>query len=103
MLKPSPSRISSALALGFLVILIAAWLSGTTGQICNENQSGHEQCTSYNLAPFILIQIREALHSVENIITALATIAIAVFTWTLYRTSSHQGKLAKESIDLARA
>jgi hypothetical protein len=103
MLKPSPSRIFFALLGAFCVILVAAWFSGSTGKICNEGQPDHEQCTTYNLAPFILIEIRELLHSVENIITALATIAIAIFTWTLYRSSEKMWGLTRNSLALARA
>jgi hypothetical protein len=87
MLKPTPSRVVWALLCGFCLILIAAWFSGSTGEICKETKSGHEQCAPYNLAPFILIQIREALHSIEGVVTALATIAIAAFTWTLWKSS----------------
>lgn len=106
MLKPSASRIFFALFGAFCVILIAALFSGATGKICNESQSGQEQCAAYNLALFILIRIREFLHSVENIITALATIAIAVFTWTLYKSSEKMWgvtKIAAEAAQLSAA
>jgi hypothetical protein len=101
MLKPSPLRIVFVLLSAFFVILVAAWFSGSTVKICNESQSGHEQCTTHNLAPFILIQIIEFLHSVENIITAVATIAIAVFTWTLYKSSEKMWSATKIAADAA--
>jgi hypothetical protein len=108
MLKPSPSRIAFSLLGWFCIILVVAWISGSTGKICNEAQTTHEQCTTYNLAPFILIQIREFLHSIENIITALATIAIACFTWTLYKSSEKMwavteiaAKASQKSADVA--
>jgi hypothetical protein len=81
---------------GFVLILIAAWLSGLTTEICKETNTGQEHCTPYNLAPFILIQIREGLHSVEGIITALATIAIAWFTWTLWKSNKAAGEIAEK-------
>jgi hypothetical protein len=86
---------------GFCVILIVAWLSGSTGEICKEAQAGHEQCTRYNLAPYILIQIREGLHSIENIITALATVAIAWFTWTLWQSNEKMWEVTKIAADAA--
>lgn len=98
--KPSASRVVSALLCGFCILLIAAWFSGSTREIC-ETAAGHERCIAYNLAAFILLQIREALHSIEGIITALATIAIAMFTWTLWQSSEKMWEVTKLNADAA--
>lgn len=97
MLKPRTPRIVLTLIGAFVVILVVAWLSGSTAEICDKSQAGQKECTAYNLAPFILIQIREFLHSIENIITALATIAIAWFTWTLYQSSEKMWRVNRQT------
>jgi hypothetical protein len=102
MLRPTLPRVVLAVVCGFCLILIAAWLSGSTGEVCKETQTGHEQCTPYNLAPFILIQIREGLHAIEGIITALATIAIAWFTWTLWQSNEKMWSVANASLELTK-
>jgi hypothetical protein len=104
MLKPTLPRVVWALVCGFCLILVAAWFSGSTGDICKESNTGYEQCTPYNLIPFILIQIREGLHSIEGIIAALATIAIAWFTWTLRQSTEKmwiETKKAANAADLS--
>lgn len=101
MLKPNPFRVLTACLLGFALLLIAAWLSGSTAEVCNESTSGAERCIPYKLAPFILIQIREFLHSIENVITAFATVAVAWFTWTLWQSSEKMWIATKQSADAA--
>jgi len=101
--KPTASRVATALLIGFLLLLAAAWLSGSTAEICKEAKTGQEQCAAYNLALFLLIEIREFLHSIEGVITALATIAVAWFTWTLWRSSEKMWIVTKESADTARS
>jgi hypothetical protein len=101
MSKLTPARVIVGIVAGFLLILIAAWFSGSTGEICKEAKSGHEQCSTYNLAPFILFQIREAIHAIEGVITALATVAIAWFTWTLWQSSEKMWNATKIAADAA--
>ena len=101
MLKPTASRIVWALLSGFVLILIAAWFSGSTVEICQGTKLGQENCAPYNLAPFVLIQIREALHSIEGVMTALATVAIAWFTWTLRQSTEKMWLETKKAADAA--
>src|SRR5262249_5206592 len=89
MLKPSPWRIVFALVTSICALLVAAWFSDSTGIVAG-------LVSTYNIAPSILIKVREALRSIEGILTALGTIAIAVFTWTLWR-STH--RLWKANLD----
>ncbi|SRR5579883_1261294 len=53
--------------------------------ICEYNKdTNHEDCTRYSLAPFIFIQIAKTLNRYGETVTALATVAVACFTGTLW-------------------
>src|ERR1700694_4041502 len=95
MLKSKRARIVLALVGVFALILCVAWLSGIQKDICKETNAGQERCTSYNLAPFILIKIYEVLHALEGVITALATGTIAWFTWTLWQSNEKMWRINK--------
>jgi hypothetical protein len=70
----------------FFVGFIA--LIPTHGEICKESaKSGEETCASYRLVPFLIIEIGKILDALGVAITALATIAIAWFTWSLRRST----------------
>ena len=102
MLKPTPARVILALLGGLALILIAAWSSGLHHQICKEAQTNQENCATYNLAPFVIIQIFKALDAASVAITALATIAIGWFTFTLWRANTGTLKVVLDSVQLAR-
>lgn len=91
-----------ALVAGFVILLIAAWQSGSTGEICEATNTGREQCAGYNLAPFLIIQIFKILHTLEGAITALATAAIACFTWTLWKSNEKMWEVTKIAADAAK-
>lgn len=68
--------------------VLFAWL-------CNQGQqSSGSVCLRY------LVEITNWL---SPAITALATVAVAAFTFVLYRATTAQGRLTQQSIDLARA
>jgi hypothetical protein len=59
-------------------------------QACEINKyTEHEHCTTYQLVPFVYIEIKDILDDLGSVITALATIAIAWFTWTLKRSTDN--------------
>ena len=69
---------------GVLAGLIAVAFELVQGQICEYNQATeHEECTTYSLVPFLLIQVGKTLNNYGVAITALATVAIGFFTLTL--------------------
>ena len=72
-------------ALGVLAGLLAvAFESDFPGQICEYNQATkHEDCATYSLVPFLLIKVFNTLNYHGVAITALATVAIGIFTLTL--------------------
>ena len=72
-------------AIGVLAgLLVVAFESDIPGKICEYNQAtNHEECTTYSLFPFLLIQVFNTLNYYGVAITALATVAIGIFTLTL--------------------
>jgi hypothetical protein len=54
------------------------------------------------IAPNILIQIRDFLHSIEGVITAAATVAVALFTWTLWQSSEKMWQVTKVAAEAAQ-
>lgn len=57
-------------------------------KICEINQyTENENCTAYQLLPFLFIKVQKILDAVGVAITALATIAIATFTYYLKKST----------------
>lgn len=93
---------------GLILILIFSWKSGVYGDICEYNNAAHQKnCTPYEFAPFISIKIFNALNDYGAAITALATVAIACFTFTLWcstkRLSEDSAKQIRVAVRSARA
>jgi hypothetical protein len=61
----------------------------------------HEDCATYSLFPFLLIQVFQILNDYGAAITALATLVIAGFTGTLWKATSQQARLTRKAIELA--
>jgi hypothetical protein len=86
MLKTLPWRMMGrGCAIGILAgLLVVAFESDFQGQICEYNHATkHEDCTPYGIFPFLLIKIGKTLNDYGVAITALATVAIGIFTLTL--------------------
>ena len=82
-----PLRIALAIVAGVAVILITAWGLGSPIQVCQVDQAGEQTgCVTYNLALYIILRTGEIGNYYGPLITALAAIAIAVFTWSLLQT-----------------
>jgi len=76
------------LTLGTVYVVGLIALIPAHGEICKDGaKTGEEACTSYSLLPFVFIKIGQALDALGVAITALATIAIAWFTWSLRRST----------------
>jgi hypothetical protein len=88
MLEPTPQRVFCAVFLGLLILLVAAWGSGLQGEICEQSKTaGQEYCSTYGAAFFLVIKLGNLLDNHAGAIAAFATIAIAAFTWTLWRST----------------
>jgi hypothetical protein len=78
MLKTLPWRVMAfGCLVGILSGLLAVAIELVQGQICEYNQATeHEDCTTYSLFPFLLIQVGKTFNDYGVAITALATVAI---------------------------
>lgn len=98
-------RITLALCIGAvgLVFVVLSYYIPIYKEICEKDvYTGQKECGSYHLFSYLLLYVFGFIDQRGVAITALATIAIAVFTLTLYRATTAQGRLTRESIDLAR-
>jgi len=89
------------------------WLFGTSRQFgdCIRNRKEYEAYQSLHEEPFFIVKLFVRLHlnsvcaahtadAYSGAITALAGVAVAVFTFTLWRTTGEQARLTRVSIDL---
>lgn len=102
-LKITAKQIAITLWFCFGLLLIAAWFFGAGGEICKEDKSGQEYCTVYGLAEFTIIKIGKFLDDVSVVMTAFATIFIALFTWTLWKSSDELGSIAEKQMLISGA
>jgi hypothetical protein len=80
-----------AVACVVLIFGIVLWVSSgapTSAEICNKsNETGEEQCASYHIALVTIWHIAKFFDDHHGLVTALATIAIGAFTFTLWRST----------------
>ena len=95
--------------IALLVVVIAtacfaaSFLFPAEYKICGPNEYTHaKDCTEHYLGTFVILWVVSVLDAHNGLVTAIATVFVAGFTWTLWRTSKSQGSLAQQSIDLAR-
>ncbi|BAB53685.1 mlr8038 [Mesorhizobium japonicum MAFF 303099] len=100
--KPTLARVIAAPFLFFIVLLIAAWTSGYQEIICEETKRGEELCSAYNLAFFFLIKLREFVDKYDGLITALATLAIGAFTYTLWKSTDKLWRAGRDEFIAGR-
>jgi hypothetical protein len=76
------------LIVGFALILGVISLIPAHYEICKEGaKASEESCPSYRVVPLLVIEVGKILDALSVAITALATIAIAWFTWSLRRST----------------
>ncbi|TPN49989.1 MULTISPECIES: hypothetical protein [unclassified Mesorhizobium] len=61
---------------------------------------GEEHCAPYNLAAYYLVEIKETIDDNDGLITALATIVIAAFTGTLWKSTHDLGVAGERQMSL---
>jgi hypothetical protein len=60
-------------------------------QYCEKSQhTGYEECATYHISIYTLLQSGKFLDAISPAITALATFAIATFTWTIWQVNKSQ-------------
>ncbi|UCI24445.1 hypothetical protein [Mesorhizobium sp. B2-8-5] len=104
MLKPTPLRVISVVAVVGALLLVAIWQSGLMGQVCEKAaEQQNEHCATYNLAFVILIKLREFVDDNDGLITALATIVIAGFTAALWSSTRNLWLAGERQMTLIEA
>jgi hypothetical protein len=84
-----------------IVLIVVAILAGmiwgvvpTQGQICRETTDpAREYCATHNIAYVSLWSVGHVLNEYGGLITAIATIFVAFFTYTLWGTGKRQARL----------
>jgi hypothetical protein len=72
------------LSVGFVFVIGFLCFIPAHYEICEVSEKTHDKdCTSYQLVPFIALKIPQILDRMGGVFTALATIAIAWFTFAL--------------------
>jgi hypothetical protein len=84
-----------------LIVLVFSLVPGHY-EICEvAEKNKDEHCASYQIVPFVGIKIAQILDKAGGIITALATIAIAIFTFTLKRATDKLWDAGERQIEVA--
>jgi hypothetical protein len=95
-----------ALLCGIVLLVACALALGwipTHIKYCEQNpHTYYKECATYHIALIAVWQTGKILDAIAAPLTALATVAIGYFTWTLWRATTQQGRLTQQSIDLAR-
>lgn len=91
----------------FFILAIAVAISFFVpiyGEYCGKNEyTNAKECATYHIALTFFWQIIKATNDYGSALTALATIAVACFTGTLWWAAAGQYDLLADQIDLARA
>ncbi len=73
-------------------------------EICKETKEAQqESCAPYQVVPFVAIKVIQTLDKLGGVITALATIAIAIFTLTLKRATDKLWDAGKKQLAHAQS
>lgn len=92
------------IALLVTLLFFASFFIEVVRYICEKNEyTGQKQCAAHHLGPYALFWVIAVIDQHNGFVTALGTVAVAAFTWTLWRTSDKQSRLTRESIDEAVA
>lgn len=84
-----------------LVLLLALRFIPYYGQICEPaGEAKVAICTSHQLLPFIVFEVAQFLDKMGGAITAVATIAIAIFTFTLKRATDKLWEAGERQLNL---
>jgi hypothetical protein len=101
MLRRCFLAVLAGLALLAVAAVEVALLVPLQTEVCNQNdQTYQEQCTVQNITITWLREFTELINYYSPSLTAMATIAIAAFTLTLWRATTKQAELTREAVAL---
>jgi hypothetical protein len=84
------------------VLALLSFVEPGYHQICADKKYPRpEDCASYNAVAYFFIQAFDVLNEISPALTAIATVGIGIFTWTLWTTSRDQGRLNQAALKLA--
>lgn len=87
----------------FSLLFFGSFLVDIVREICTKDEyTNQPDCAEHHFGPWIVLGIVEIVDAHNGFVTAIASIAVACFTGTLWYVSRRQGDLAQRSIDLAR-
>lgn len=88
-------------ATALLLVLLIFRFVPYYGQICEPGgEAKAANCTSYQLLPYIVLEAAQFLDKMGGAITAVATIAIAIFTFTLKRATDKLWDAGERQLNL---
>ena len=89
-----------------MALVVGMWMAGfipTEVQSCVYDDQAHQKvCASQNFVLFSLRQIEIFLNDISPALTAIATAAIAGFTYTLYISTKESARITNDALKLAR-
>ncbi len=92
------------IVIGTVLLLLALRFIPYYGQICEPaGEARVANCTSHQLLPFIVLEAAQFLDKMGGAITAVATIAIAIFTFTLKRATDKLWDAGERQLNLLAA
>jgi hypothetical protein len=90
-----------------LVLVFAVWIRWWASlafplehEICGEAKAGND-CDSYNVILYSAWALAKSVDHYSALLTAIATVFVAWFTWTLYQSSEKMWRVSKVSADAA--
>jgi hypothetical protein len=99
------SELVVGFVLGFAFLLLIFLLSldiAAHYEVCDTTKEGAKECARYGVVHFALHEIAAALDSYNGLITAIATICIAWFTFSLRQSTDRLWDAGERQIALAR-
>ena len=91
-------------AVAIIPVLFAASLfTPIYHEVCEKNQyTGHDNCATYHIALAWLVYVGDYGNTYGVFVSAVATMAIAAFTWTLWLATEQQAAITNSALALAR-
>src|SRR5450631_4158029 len=92
-------KVLLGLVLTAIAIFAMSFIFDAKYQINEYSEYTHQPESGYHhFGPYVLLVIANFLRPYSELVTAIGTLAIAAFTWTLWQTSQDQGRLTETAL-----